>query len=86
MKLAKRKSTTGTVASHEPAFREIIGLIAAARRRAFQAVNTELIDLYWRVGQYQTALPDRKLLQRKLHEFHQLAMPKLDKPSVKKTK
>ena len=35
-----------------PAFREIIGLIAAARRRAFQAVNTELIDLYWRVGEF----------------------------------
>jgi predicted nuclease of restriction endonuclease-like (RecB) superfamily len=39
-------------AGHEPAFREIIGLIAAARRRAFQAVNIELIDLYWRVGEY----------------------------------
>ena len=49
MKLAKRKTAA---AGHEPAFREIIGLIAAARRRAFQAVNTELIDLYWRVGQY----------------------------------
>ena len=52
MKPAKRKPTTRAVAGHEPAFREIIGLIAAARHRAFQAVNTELIELYWRVGQY----------------------------------
>lgn len=47
MKPTKRKAPA--VAGHEPAFREIIGLIAAARRRAFQSVNTELIDLYWRV-------------------------------------
>ncbi|MEP6663629.1 MAG: PDDEXK nuclease domain-containing protein [Verrucomicrobiota bacterium] len=51
MKLAKRKKQT-VARSHESAFREIIGLITIARRRAFQAVNTELIDLYWRVGQY----------------------------------
>ena len=52
MNLAKRKATKPAAKNREPAFREIIGLIAAARRRAFQAVNTELIDLYWRVGQY----------------------------------
>ena len=51
MKPAKRKPTSRAAAGHEPAFREIIGLIAAARGRAFQAVNTELIELYWRVGQ-----------------------------------
>ena len=33
-------------------FAEIVGLIAAARQRAFQAVNTTLIDLYWQVGEY----------------------------------
>lgn len=50
---AKRKSSSkAIVAGHKPAFREIIGLIEAARRRAFQAVNAELIDLYWRVGEY----------------------------------
>lgn len=160
MKLTKRK-TSVVAAGHEPAFREIISLITAARYRAFQAVNTELIGLYWRIGQYisrklesaawgegvvdelaryiasqqpdikgftrrnlfrmrqfyetyrrqtkvsplvtqlpwthnllilsgspaliaeyQTALPDRKLLQRKLHEFYQLAMPKEDKPKA----
>jgi hypothetical protein len=33
-------------------FEEIVTLIQQARQRAFQAVNTELIDLYWRVGEY----------------------------------
>jgi predicted nuclease of restriction endonuclease-like (RecB) superfamily len=32
-------------------FEEIAQLIAAARQRAVQAVNTTLIDLYWQVGQ-----------------------------------
>lgn len=27
------------------------------------------------IAEYQTRLPDRKLLERKLHEFYQLAMP-----------
>lgn len=33
-------------------FEEVIALIQQARQRAFQAVNTELIDLYWRIGEY----------------------------------
>lgn len=36
----------------EPAFTEVVQLIEAARKQAFQAVNTTLIDLYWRVGAY----------------------------------
>lgn len=40
--------------SHEPAidtdFAEIAELIAVAKGRAFQAVNTALIDLHWQVG------------------------------------
>jgi hypothetical protein len=36
----------------ETAFREVAAMIEAARARAYQAVNTELIELYWRVGQY----------------------------------
>ena len=39
-------------AMSEPAFEEVITLIRQARQRAFQAVNTELIELYWRVGEY----------------------------------
>ena len=27
------------------------------------------------IAEYQTALPDKQLLQRKLHEFYQLALP-----------
>lgn len=33
-------------------FGEVIALIEAARGRAFQAVNTELIKLYWEIGAY----------------------------------
>ncbi len=33
-------------------FAEVVALIQQSRQRAFQAVNTELIDLYWRVGAY----------------------------------
>ena len=35
----------------ETAFGEVVDLIHAARQRAAQAVNAELIDLYWRIGQ-----------------------------------
>jgi predicted nuclease of restriction endonuclease-like (RecB) superfamily len=33
-------------------FDEVLALIAAARRRAYQAVNTELVGLYWQLGAY----------------------------------
>jgi predicted nuclease of restriction endonuclease-like (RecB) superfamily len=36
----------------QPQFTEIVSLIKQARYRAFKAVNTELIDLYWQIGQY----------------------------------
>jgi predicted nuclease of restriction endonuclease-like (RecB) superfamily len=39
-------------APDEAAFAEVVGLIAAARQQAYQAVNTALIDLYWQVGEY----------------------------------
>ncbi len=35
-----------------PDFGEILNLIASARQRAYQAVNTALIDLYWQVGEH----------------------------------
>jgi predicted nuclease of restriction endonuclease-like (RecB) superfamily len=34
----------------ETMFSEIVKLIAASREKAFQAVNTTLIDLYWEIG------------------------------------
>lgn len=36
----------------ETAFGEVVGLIRAARQRAAQLVNTEVTDLYWRIGRY----------------------------------
>ncbi len=36
----------------ETAFAEVVGLIQAARGRTWQAVSAELIDLYWRIGEY----------------------------------
>ncbi len=36
----------------EDAFAEVVTLIQSARHRAFQAVNTELVGLYWQVGEY----------------------------------
>jgi hypothetical protein len=32
------------------------------------------------IAEYQTKLPDKRLLQQKLHEFYQLALPGIDKP------
>src|SRR2546427_597107 len=36
----------------ESSFAEVVRLIEGARRRAYQAVNTELVGLYWQVGEY----------------------------------
>jgi predicted nuclease of restriction endonuclease-like (RecB) superfamily len=45
-------SQSTEITTLERGFSEVVGLIAAARQRAFQAVNTTLIDLYWQVGEY----------------------------------
>ncbi len=34
-----------------PSFEEVLKLIDSATARAFAAVNTLLIDLYWRIGE-----------------------------------
>ena len=94
-------------------FDEVLALIEAARRRAYQAVNTELVNLYWQLGEYiskkiasaewgdgvvveyalartasptlvaeyQTALPSKALLCRKLHELYAQREPA--EPQVK---
>jgi predicted nuclease of restriction endonuclease-like (RecB) superfamily len=46
---ARRKSPDAL--SAPASFDEILTLIQSARQRAFHAVNIELIDLYWQVGQ-----------------------------------
>src|SRR5690554_3527718 len=33
-------------------FNEVLALIHGARQRAAQAVNTQLVELYWQVGAY----------------------------------
>ena len=49
------KAATGKVSpavSVQSSFAEIVTLIEQARHRAYQSVNTELVGLYWRIGQY----------------------------------
>lgn len=50
----KRPPTASALkaAPHEQAFAEVVEMIQAARGKALAAVNTALVDLYWRVGEY----------------------------------
>ncbi len=50
----KRVGTRSRAAAVVPeeTFAEVVSLIEAARNRAFQAVNTELVGLYWQIGEY----------------------------------
>lgn len=45
-------SQESPTASVEAAFGKVVNLIRAARQRADQMVNTGMIGLYWRIGQY----------------------------------
>ena len=54
-KKARPRSPARQVALNVPPaadFDEVLQLIDAARARAFAAVNKELIDLYWRIGEH----------------------------------
>ena len=51
-KLPGSSSRKVKATSLEASFGEVVDLIQQARQRALQAVNTELIDLYWQVGEY----------------------------------
>ena len=44
------KKTPIAKAPPDGSFNEVVQLIAAARQRAMQSVNTTLIELYWQVG------------------------------------
>jgi len=46
------RSKAMVVSPVERAFDEIVELIRAARQQAARTVNTELIELYWRIGDY----------------------------------
>lgn len=43
---------TNTTPAREERFDEVVNLIHSARQRCMQAVNTQLIELYWQVGAY----------------------------------
>ena len=45
-------TTEAAPPSLEASFAEVVSLIEQARRRADQAVNTELVGLYWHIGGY----------------------------------
>lgn len=51
-KTEERSSSAVKARLHEAAFAEVVRLIEVARQRAYQAVNTSLIDLHWQVGEY----------------------------------
>lgn len=38
--------------TREADFAEVIGLIQAARQRAYSSVNKELVGLYWQIGEF----------------------------------
>lgn len=39
-------------AQEEPGFAQVLSMLRASRDRAWAAVNHELVDLYWRIGEY----------------------------------
>jgi len=50
--LAVPRAKRAIVDGSDTRFAEVIALIEAARRRAYQAVNTELVAHYWELGDY----------------------------------
>ena len=51
-KAASGRPSRAAAGGREATFREVVGMIQDARGRALQAVNTELVDLYWQVGEF----------------------------------
>ena len=47
-----RRHLTALAPSEGAKFDEVLALIEAARGRAYQAVNSELVGLYWQLGEY----------------------------------
>jgi len=49
-----RTPTTSALsaAADDQAFAEVVEMIQAARGRTLAAINTALVDLYWRIGEY----------------------------------
>lgn len=49
---ATRASRKKRDTAPDATFAEVVRLITTARRKAFQTLNTTLVDLYWHVGEY----------------------------------
>lgn len=52
MKKAIKPAHRAVTTSAEAAFSEVVKLIQGARQRIARAANAEVIELYWRIGQY----------------------------------
>jgi DUF1016 N-terminal domain len=50
--LSNRARAQASDFAREPEFLEVVELIRSARQRALQAVNANLVALYWEVGRY----------------------------------
>ncbi len=46
------RKRSDSLQTFDSAFVEVVALIQTARQRAYQAVNAELVNLYWQVGEY----------------------------------
>lgn len=51
-KIVSKKTKAAPLSALEASFVEVVQLIETSRQKAYQAVNTALIDLYWQVGEY----------------------------------
>jgi hypothetical protein len=50
--MTKTETKTKATQHSQTDFADVVQLIEAARKQAYQAVNTSLIELYWQVGAY----------------------------------
>jgi len=51
-KTTSNKAKTVPANTEQELFSEVVTFIEQARQQAYQAVNTELIHLYWQIGEY----------------------------------
>jgi hypothetical protein len=52
MGASSRRRSTALAPNADTKFAEVVALIEAARNRAYQAVNAELVSLYWQLGEH----------------------------------
>jgi hypothetical protein len=50
--MLKEFPMSSDIALKDQRFNEIISIIENARSRALKAVNSELIQMYWQIGEY----------------------------------